>query len=111
MHIHNIVRIRNLHALWKRLNSLFLQCFENLFTAANKHNLNVKLFRRADCAKRNRLRRIVAAPGVNPYPQRKTSLSMYCPQVCGRNYFVISSMIASERCAIARFLFALPLTR
>ena len=65
VHVDDVVRIRDLHALRQRLDLMVGEGFEDLLPAPDEHDLRPQRLRCADRAERRSRRRVVAAHGVH----------------------------------------------
>lgn len=61
MHIHDVVRVGDLHALGKRFDALILQRTQDRLAASDQHDLAAEVLCRLDRAQRDLVRGVVAA--------------------------------------------------
>ena len=77
VHIHDVVRVGNLHALGKRFNALILQRAQDCLAASDQHDLAAEVLCRLDRAQRDLVRGVVAAHGV----YQNSHVASSCPVI------------------------------
>jgi len=77
VHIHDVVRVGNLHALGKRFDALILQRAQDGLAASDQHDLAVEVLCCLDRAQRNLIRGVIAAHGV----YQNSHVASSCPVI------------------------------
>ena len=77
VHIHDVVRVCDLHALGKRFDALILQRTQDRLAASDQHDLAAEVLCRLDRAQRDLVRGVVAAHGV----YQNSHVASSCPVI------------------------------
>ena len=77
MHIHDVVRVGDLHAFGKRFDALILQRTQDRLAASDQHDLAAEVLCRLDRAQRDLVRGVVTTHGV----YQNSHVASSCPVI------------------------------